>query len=331
MSPDPKPIRAVNSTDGNPGAVAASAALLPLASLAEVHQPLVLGRDVELAALCLELPPLGLAQREGQGAVAPPHPVIDGPGLASFAGELGSIVDPNLPPSAATTTLPRAPAEYRADAPALVPGLDPGDRRILASLAQGEGQGEPWPDLAGDSLPGAPWPNVIETSTPWNGPSLPSSAGPYSDRAEAALQAPTGPALDDLLAHLGAEGLALAEPASLFPVPGDPAGDPVRLSGDGPIRDPASRPDSGWSVDEITGSARDAFSGPDRQPATRSGGSPSGYEADPERFSGEMMGELTSRLLIAAERLEQAAERMTHPDPASLALSPRPFHGRVDG
>ncbi len=231
-------------------------------------------------------------------------------------------MSPDLKPIRAVTVIGANPGTPPAN-PALLP---------LASLAEGLQplvQGGPWPELARYELPGAPWPDVAEPSPPWNGPSL--SIGTEPGRAAAALQPPTGPALDELLARLRADGLALAEPASLFPGPVDPAGDPVPSPGDGPIPTSASRLDSGWSASEIPGAAWETFRGRDQQPAARLSGSPPGPEAGSEVLSSEMIGELVSRLLGAVERLEQAAERITQPTPSSLASLPRPFRGRVDG
>ena len=131
-----------------------------------------------------------------------------------------------------------------------------------------------------------------------------------------------------MLARLRNDGLALAEPASLFPGPGDAAGESSPLPAGRPIS--ASR-DSAWSPDEISGPNRDSIDVRDSQTADRSGGSPAGHDSGSEMLSGEMMSELASRLLTAAERLEQVILRISQPVPGSQASLPRPFRGRVDG
>ena len=89
MSPDPKPIRAVTTTGGNPGTPPANPALLPLASLAEALQPLAWhgrGRRRALPGIA----PLDLAPRKGRGP-SPPQPRSTARARL-FARELGPTV-----------------------------------------------------------------------------------------------------------------------------------------------------------------------------------------------------------------------------------------------
>ena len=185
------------------------------------------------------------------------------------------------------------------------------------------------PELSRYQLPDASWPGAAEPGPPWDGSSLAIGAEPT--HAAAAQQAPTGPALNELLARLQSGGLTLDEPASLFPGSVDPATKPVPAEADEPISLFSSRPDSGLTASAIPRGALDTFSGRDKQPEVGLAGSAPGLGSGSGMFSSEMIGELASRLLGAAERLEQAALRITQPAPGSLTALPRPFRGRVDG
>jgi hypothetical protein len=155
--------------------------------------------------------------------------------------------------------------------------------------------------------------------------------GPDPSGPAAALQAGTGPVFDGLPARLRGEGLPLAEPASLFAVPAHPLDDPGLAPGDGPITPTAIRRDSGWPAGETPGGAWTSSGGLDRGPSARSIGSPPGSQAGSEAVSSEMIGEMASRLMAAAERLEQAALHLAQPAPGNPTSPPRPFRGRVGG
>jgi hypothetical protein len=329
VNPDPKPMRPVSTPASQAGTPPASSVLLPLASLAEALQPLDLDTAVDVAALCLELPQLDLTPAKGREAAALSHPESDGPGLASFAGGLHSSI-------AAMVSSPAARSERAAIAPATVPVIqakndpdalasNPADRRIL--LDDTPSEQVRWPELARYELPGAPWLNMAEATLPEDSLSFSPCDEPFSVISAGDFLAPIGPALDELVARMGEDSLELAEPASLFLGPGDV----VPPAGDGLLPASARHLDPGWSARESPGSVWETFGARDQQPSVRSSGPPAGSEAGSDVFGSEMIGSLATRLLGAAERLEQAAQRLTHLAPGSMASLPRPFRGRVDG
>ena len=143
MSPDPKPIRAVTTTGGNPDPAAALRCFRSR-RWPRPSGPSPLGTAADVAALCLELPPLDLTPREGQGAVTPPHPAIDGPGLASFrrARPRRRRERPSPPRGQWAASSRPPPRLGRASGPGSGP-----PSRIFAGLTPAEGG--PWPELLG--------------------------------------------------------------------------------------------------------------------------------------------------------------------------------------
>ena len=135
MSHDLKPTGAGPTTGRNSAMPSPNPPLLPLESLARALDPLAPGSAADVAALCLEFPPLDLTPPDEQWGVTPTHPAIDVSALASNSEELGSLVTAYAPsPTIQEEWSAKAPRSLLSDptehqASILAPG--PGARGIL--------------------------------------------------------------------------------------------------------------------------------------------------------------------------------------------------------
>jgi hypothetical protein len=142
------------------------------------------------------------------------------------------------------------------------------------------------------------------------------------------IAAPEEMPVDSMLAQLRVRGEVLSDPVSLFPGPDDSPGEPTG-------------PELGSVLADSWDSDRPSRSTPllssrisntrDRLQRAGIGNPMAEHGAGTDPAMTQAITELASRLIAAAERLEDVAKRLLPAAPSPLLSAPRPFRGRVDG
>jgi hypothetical protein len=306
-------------------------ALLADAALADTLRPYVNVTATELAAIGRGLPisvPLDGAGQGGRHTAAPP----------ASRGEAGVPMDsPESVPSplrfdpgaAGADGLDRFLADYRQPEPSPEPGMG---ATPLAGISTDRSASSADPDRETGS-PGGWDPAALarlaslQVSLSWpDSPDTSSVAGETSGQAPGLKTRGSDYAP---FAEIGACSRSLADLGPLVPRPDDGiAGLFDAVAGTSNVL-PGIPLDTGRSFDGSAGSALAMASfvtetrpGIAPRPTDSAGGSTTA--------EAEAIADLTSRLVLAVERLEQAAGRLVPRTPLPLASAPRPFPGRVD-
>jgi hypothetical protein len=134
-------------------------------------------------------------------------------------------------------------------------------------------------------------------------------------------------AMSEILERIREEGNSLTDPSTLIPPSSDSPTDLVPLQDDrngGDFWDPGCMPLAEFAVRGPAGMGETPWRAGaiGRQPEPETSLNSTGRQS---------IDELASRLLATTDRLEAVAQQLVSAAPRSLASSPRPFRGRVDG
>jgi hypothetical protein len=288
--------------------------LLADGALADSLRSFVNPAAVELAAVDRGTPNSLHGPAPGEPSPGPlgPH----APALLPRRSGLGATAHEDLGRFLAAEDRRPGPSRVAVDGPALAAGMGPG--------------GDAW-SRWGDAKDGRDQSDMarlasVLISRPWSDTSAP-SAGPADRASGPATGLVNEDGAKDLFAGLRSRGSSAADRLPIFPGAGEGL---AGIFDAAPIATATSTPsaapvDPGRSAGSLGAEARG-----ETVPAgeARSGSSTGpGVSATADA---ETLAELASRLALAAERLEQAAGRLTPRGPYPLAAAPRPFAGRVD-